>query len=177
MKLPRCNGPLPRVRCAGVSKRPALVSRSSSPFDCHHPCRSSSFPSRFSYLAQLVRVGLGTVRCKVQYGQCTRCGALFQSQPRSSRGPRYVSERRVSPADFLEESSTRHAMLALSFLLGTRAADAHASRTSWPCVGDLRSGLSSLFGLHGRLFFPSLSNSEWATVRSESSPTDTSDVR
>lgn len=97
MKLPRCNGPLPRVRCAGVSKRPALVSRSSSPFDCHHPCRSSSFPSRFSYLAQLVRVGLGTVRCKVQYGQCTRCGALFQSQPRSSRGPRCVSEReRVS---------------------------------------------------------------------------------
>lgn len=48
-------------------------------------------------------------------------------------------------------------MFAPSFLLGTRAANVHASRTSWPCVGDLRSGLSFLFGLHGRLFFPSLS--------------------
>lgn len=43
-------------------------------------------------------------------------------------------------------------MFAPSFLLGTRAAKVHASRTSWPCVGDLRSGLSFLFGLHGRLF-------------------------
>lgn len=131
-----------------------LASRSSSPFDCHHPggsCRSSSFPPRFSYLAQLVQVGPATVRCKVPDGRRTRCGAQSHSahspSPSPIPGPRVGPVVSVFPADFL--SSRRRAppaVFAPSFLVGSRAANVYASRTPWPCVqvGDLRSGLSFL---------------------------------
>lgn len=61
---------------------------------------------------------------------------------------RCVSEREsecLRPISSHHEERAPLAMLAPSFLLGTRAADVHASRTPWPSVVDLRSGLSFLF--------------------------------
>lgn len=87
------------------------------------------------------------VRYDVKYpdGRRTRCGAHSQSQPRSSRGPPLCEREGVSGR----------------FPLSTKV---HASRTSWPCVVDLRSVHHFCLGCMGSLFFPSLPHSEWAIV-------------
>lgn len=96
------------------------------------------------------------VRHDVKYpdGRRTRCGALSQSQPRSSRGPRCVSVR-VFPAGFLSARGGLHCHVRALFPPGhasgegSRFSNVLAVRAQ---VGDLRSGLSFLFGLHGQPF-------------------------
>jgi hypothetical protein len=75
------------------SSWPALVSRSSSPLNRHHPCMPKLILPLpwFSYFTQIVRVGPGTVRCKGPDAQRTRCGAQSQSPSPGRRvGPRCV---------------------------------------------------------------------------------------
>lgn len=156
---------LPRVGSTGVPNRLALVSRSASPFDCHHPCRSSILP----FFQGSPILPNSSESALVRYDARYKMGNAHDAGPSSSPQPRSLAwaplcERvewacvcvsgrfpSLSTRGGEREGSTRHCSRPLSSSwarerrMFTRFSNVLAVRGL-----DLRSGLSSLFGLHGQ---------------------------